>query len=58
MDKEENVTEIKPIKNLKTINVMEKILVKNIVEAMDMAEILKGLKYNIKFSKSMDTTTF
>lgn len=59
MDKEEEVTEIRPIKNLKTMKVIEKILAektKVMVEdvAVDVIKILKGLKFNAIFTKGMD----
>ena len=59
MDKEKEVTEIRPIKNLKTMKVIEKILAektKVMVEdvAVDVIKILKGLKFNAMFTKGMD----
>lgn len=61
VDKQEDVIEIKPINNLKLMKVIEKILTKE-VEVMikdmivEVAKILKGLKYNIMFVKGIDVT--
>ncbi|URD85346.1 hypothetical protein MUK42_15826 [Musa troglodytarum] len=65
MDKEEEEAEIRPIRNLQTMKVMEKILAKeaeviveDVIKAVDVAKILKGLKYNAIFAKEYDLLTF
>ena len=62
-DKEEEEAEIRPIKNLQTVKMLEKIIAKeaevmveDVAEAVDVAETLKGLKYNAMFAKGMDIT--
>ena len=63
IDKKEEMIEIKLIKNLKIMKVIEKILTKEVkvivedlTEAIDVVEILKDLKYNTMFAKGIDTT--
>lgn len=51
------MTEIKTIKVLeKLLSKEAKVIVEDVAEAMDVVEILKDLKYNIIFTKDMDTS--